>query len=88
MSPEPSEPSTPSSEDSSRSHGAGRQRSVVIPRVLGILCVAGGFMLGIQGLAHPNSPMLPTALGLLVAGLVAQVFALVRSCYAKSQGQR
>ena len=42
-------------------------------------------MLGIQGLDHPHSPMLPTALGLIVAGLVAQVFALIRSWYLYSQ---
>lgn len=53
----------------------------MIARVVGMLCVAGGFMLGIQGLDRPDSPLLPTALGLLVAGLVAQVYALVRSWY-------
>ena len=59
----------------------GKRTSVVIARVVGILCVAGGFILGIQGLETPNSPWLPTALGLITAGLVAQVFALVRSWY-------
>lgn len=58
---------------------------VIVARVLGILFVAGGFMLGIQGLDHPQSSMLPTALGLIVAGLVAQVFALIRSWYLYSQ---
>jgi len=53
----------------------------MIARVVGILCVAGGFMLGIQGLDRPHSLLLPTALGLIVAGLVAQVYALVRSWY-------
>ena len=58
---------------------------VVIARIVGILCVAGGFILGIQGLDNPDSLMLPTALGMIVAGLFAQVFALVRSWYVHSQ---
>jgi len=62
-----------------------RASSVMIARVVGIVCVAGGFMLGIQGLDEPESPMLATALGLIVAGLVAQVFALARSWYLYSQ---
>jgi len=41
-------------------------------------------MLGIQALDHPGSPLLPTALGMIVAGLVAQIFALVRSWYLYS----
>jgi len=57
----------------------------MIARIVGILCVAGGFMLGIQALDHPASPMLPTALGMIVAGLVAQIFALGRSWYLYSQ---
>jgi drug/metabolite transporter (DMT)-like permease len=62
-----------------------KSRSVMIARIVGILCVAGGFMLGIQALDHPASPMLPTALGMIVTGLVAQVFALARSWYLYSQ---
>ena len=62
-----------------------KSRSVMIARIVGILCVAGGFMLGIQALDHPASPMLPTALGMIVAGLVAQIFALGRSWYLYSQ---
>lgn len=64
----------------------GKRGTVMIARVVGILCVAGGFILGIHGLDHPGTPMLPTALGMIVAGLVAQVFALVRACYVGSQG--
>ena len=56
-------------------------------RVIGILCVAGGFVLGIHALDYPGSPMLPTALGLIVTGLVAQVVALVKACYLGSQGR-
>ncbi len=59
----------------------------MIARVIGILCVAVGFMLGIHGLEHPGSPMLPTALGMIVTGLVAQVFALVKACFVNSQGK-
>jgi len=62
--------------------------SVMIARIVGILCVAGGFVLGIQGLENPDSLMLPTALGMIVAGLFAQVFALVRSWYVYSQRSR
>jgi hypothetical protein len=52
------------------------------------LCVSGGFVLGIQGLDNPDSLMLSTALGMIVAGLFAQVFALVRSWYVYSQRSR
>ncbi len=62
-----------------------RSREVMIARFVGIVCVAGGFMVGIQGLDQPDSRLLPTALGMLVAGVVAQVFALVRSWYLYSQ---
>ena len=65
----------------------GKRGTVMIARVVGILCVAAGFILGIHGLDHPGSPMLPTALGMIVTGLVAQVFALVRACYVGSQGK-
>ena len=65
-----------------------KYRSVMVARIVGILCVAGGFVLGIQGLDNPDSPMLPTALGMIVAGLFAQVFALVRSWYVYSQRSR
>jgi hypothetical protein len=32
--------------------------SVMIARIVGILCVSGGFVLGIQGLDNPDSLML------------------------------
>jgi len=57
----------------------------MIARIVGVLCVAGGFILGIHGLDQADSPLLPTALGMIVAGLVAQVFALARSWYLYSQ---
>ena len=65
----------------------GKRGAVMVARVVGILCVAAGFILGIHGLDDPGSPMLPTALGMIVTGLVAQVFALVTSCYLGSQGK-
>jgi quinol-cytochrome oxidoreductase complex cytochrome b subunit len=65
----------------------GKPRAVVIARVIGILFVAVGFMLGIHGLERPGSPMLPAALGMIATGLVAQVFALVKTCFVGSQGK-
>ena len=52
---------------------------IVIARSVGILCIAGGFIIGMHGLDHPDTLWLPTALGLIVTGLIAQVFALIRS---------
>lgn len=69
------------------SRSNGKRSSVMIARVIGILCVAVGFMLGIHGLEHPGSPMLPTALGMIATGLVAQVFALVQACFVGFQGK-
>ena len=86
----PREPvNIPSSSErpSSVSPSTGKRRSVMIARVIGILCVAVGFMLGIHGLEYPGSPMLPTALGMIATGLVAQVFALVTACFVGSQGK-
>jgi hypothetical protein len=77
-----SDPMKSSSEGQPELH---KSSSVMIARIAGILCVAGGFILGIQGLEQPDSPLLPTALGMIVAGLVAQVFALGRSWYLYSQ---
>ena len=79
--PGPSEKAPPDS------GSTGKRGSVMIARVVGILCVAGGFMLGIHGLDYPGSPMLPTALGMIATGLVAQVFALVKACSVGSQGK-
>jgi hypothetical protein len=61
-----------------------KSSAVMIARIVGILCVAGGFVLGLQGLDTPDSPLLPTALGLIVAGMLAQVFALLRAWYLSS----
>lgn len=48
----------------------------VIPRTVGIVCIAIGFVVGLQGLDRPESIWLPTALGLIVTGLLAQGYAL------------
>lgn len=79
----------PSSSDKAPhvSSSSGKRSSVMIARVIGILCVAVGFMLGIHGLEHPGTAMLPTALGMIATGLVAQVFALVKACFVGSQGK-
>ena len=52
---------------------------MVIARSVGILCIAAGFVMGIQGLDYPNSLWMPVALGLIATGLMAQLYALVRS---------
>ena len=38
---------------------------IVIARSVGILCIAAGFIMGMQGLDHPDSLWMPTALVLL-----------------------
>lgn len=48
----------------------------MVARAVGVLCIAGGFVLGMHGLANPDSSWLRTALGLIVTGLVAQAYAL------------
>lgn len=52
---------------------------VIIARVMGILCIAAGFMMGIHGLDHPGTAWLASALGVLVTGLLAQAYALIRT---------
>ena len=75
----------PSSSSSSRqSWWDGHRGPIMIARVVGIVCVASGFILGIHGLDDPDSFLLPTALGMIVAGVFAQVFALVKSVSPKS----
>ncbi len=60
-------------------HGNGprlrMQPKIAVARVVGILCIAGGFVAGMQGLAQRDSFWLPTALGLIVTGLLAQAYA-------------
>lgn len=52
---------------------------IVVARTFGILCIAGGFISGMQGLDHPGSLWMPVALGLIATGLTAQIYALIRS---------
>ena len=54
------------------------QPDIWIARTIGIIAIASGFILGIQGLNEPDSFWLPTALGLILTGLVAQSYALIR----------
>ena len=50
-----------------------------IARSVGIVSIALGFVAGMHGLEHPDSIWLPTALGLIATGLLAQGYALYRS---------
>ena len=57
----------------------GQRPEVFIARTVGIICIALGFVVGMHGLDYPDSIWLSTALGLLVTGMAAQLFALIRS---------
>ena len=50
-----------------------------IARSLGVVSIALGFVMGMHGLEHPDSIWLPTALGLIITGLLAQGYALYGS---------
>lgn len=64
------------------------QPDILIARIIGIVFVASGFILGIYGLDNPQSSWLSTALGLLVTGMIAQGYALIRSfTMARQRGQ-
>ena len=56
-----------------------------IARSVGIVSIALGFVAGMHGLEHPDSIWLPTALGLIVTGLLAQGYALYRSLRRKRE---
>lgn len=47
-----------------------------IARSVGIVAIALGFVVGMDGLENPTSHWLQTALGLLVTGIVAQGYGL------------
>ena len=53
--------------------------TIRIARVIGILAIATGFVLGIEGLHQPDSMWLATALGFIVAGLCAHIYAFCRT---------
>ena len=50
--------------------------SALVARAVGIVCIALGFVVGIEGLGQADPLWFRTALGLIVTGLVAQVYAL------------
>jgi hypothetical protein len=54
----------------------GVQHSAFIARSVGIVAIASGFVMGMYGLDHPESPWLPTSLGLIATGMLAQGYAL------------
>ncbi|MEW6542751.1 MAG: hypothetical protein AB1411_03975 [Nitrospirota bacterium] len=47
-----------------------------VARTVGIVCIALGFVAGMQGLDRPDSLWMGTALGLLATGMLAQGYAL------------
>ena len=54
------------------------QPDIWIARSVGIVAIASGFILGIRGLDEPDSFWLSTALALILTGLIAQGYALIR----------
>ncbi len=48
----------------------------MIARFVGIVAIALGFVVGIYGLEDTGGPLMKTALGLLVTGMLAQGYAL------------
>jgi hypothetical protein len=52
------------------------RQSATIARIVGVVAIALGFVLGMQGLDQPDSGWLGTGQGLIVTGLLAQGYAL------------
>lgn len=52
------------------------KQSAAIARSVGVVAIALGFVLGMQGLDEPHSGWLNTAQALIVTGLLAQGYAL------------
>lgn len=52
------------------------RQGAAIARSVGVVAIALGFILGMQGLDNPESGWLQTAQGLIVTGLLAQGYAL------------
>ena len=50
--------------------------NAMVARIVGIVSIALGFILGMYGLDEQGSQWLQTALGLLVTGMLAQGYAL------------
>lgn len=57
-------------------HALQWKQSATIARSVGVVAIALGFILGMQGLDNPESGWLQTAQGLIVTGLFAQGYAL------------
>jgi hypothetical protein len=57
-------------------HAQQLRQSATIARSVGVVAIALGFVLGVQGLDRPDSGWLGTAQGLIVTGLLAQGYAL------------
>ena len=53
--------------------------SALVARAVGVVCIAAGFVLGIEGLADPGSAWLRTALALIMTGLLAQLYGMYAS---------
>ncbi len=53
--------------------------SALVARAVGVVCISVGFVLGIEGLAEPESAYLRTALALIVTGLLAQLYGMYAS---------
>ncbi len=58
--------------------------SALVARAFGVACIAVGFVIGIEGLASPETAWLRTSLALIVTGLLAQVYGM----YATVQHRR
>lgn len=57
-------------------HALQWKQSATIARSVGVVAIALGFILGMQGLDDPESGWLQIAQGLIVTGLLAQGYAL------------
>ncbi len=66
----------------------GQRPEILIARSVGIICIALGFVLGMHGLDHPESIWLSTALGLIVTGMIAQLFALIRTFMRATESKK
>ena len=63
----------------------------LIPRSVGIILIALGFVAGMHGLEHPGSIWLGTALGLIVTGMLAQGYVLycsMKRVMSKTDGEQ
>lgn len=50
--------------------------NALVARAVGVTCIAVGFVLGIEGLANPESGWLRVALALIATGLLAQLYGM------------